>query len=113
MSKIRYVKYKNHKRSTKKTLQSGGNCVDQANLFLELCDAAGLTKTYNFYYVHVCCNHTSWPGVGHYFTKVVSKKTGKSVYVDPTYSRAPYGHYTHGWGSPPGSTTKYPNWNYG
>ena len=112
MSKIRYVKYKNHKRSTKKTLQSGGNCVDQANLFLELCDAAGLTKTYNFYYVHVCCNHTSWPGVGHYFTKVVSKKTGKSVYVDPTHS-SPYGHYTHGWGSPPGSTTKYPNWNYG
>ena len=109
MGTVKYGKYAGFKKSTSGVLSSNrGNCCDQANLFLELCDAAGLTGTYDFYYVHVCCNHTSWPGVGHIFTKVVKKSNNKSVYVDPTQSN-PYNHYTHGWGSPPGTTTKYPN----
>lgn len=110
MGTIRYQKplYKGFRKSTKSVLSSKkGNCCDQANLFLELCDAAGLTKTYNLYYIHVCCNRSSHPGVGHMFCKVTNKSTGKSVYVDPTCS-SPYNHYTHGWGSPPGTPTKYP-----
>lgn len=108
MAHIRYQKYANHKKNAKSVLTSRkGNCVDQARLFAELCDAAGILDTYDLYYVHVCCNHTSWPGVGHVFTKVCKKNTSKGVYVDPTCS-SPYNHYTHGWGSPPGTTKKYP-----
>ena len=110
MGTIKYQKYANHHKTAKSVLSSRrGNCVDQAILFAELCDAAGLLNSkYHLDYVHVCCNHTSWPGVGHVFTRLTDQSTGKKVYVDPTCS-TPYGHYTHGWGSPPGSTKRYPN----
>lgn len=30
-----------------------GNCCCQSNLFLQMCEAVGLTKKYNFYFVHI------------------------------------------------------------
>ena len=53
------------------------NCCDGTRLFFELCDAAGLTEYYNFYYVHVQC-----PKWGHVYAIVETKKTKKWRYVD-------------------------------
>ena len=101
-------KTKNFSRSAKNVLDAGmGNCCSQTRLLLQLLDAAGCQETYNLYYVHVCCKRSgAYAGVGHVFAKLVNKKNGKSVYVDPCKSN-PWGHYVTGWGSPPGTSYAY------
>lgn len=111
----KHIKYEKNKsktvgfsRSPKEVLSAGmGNCCSQTRLMLVMMDAAGCLDDLTLYYVHVCCHHgSSYNNVGHMFAKVVNKKTKKSVYVDPCKSN-PWGHYVTGWGSPPGTQTKY------
>lgn len=72
--KIWYASYMNFVRSPDTVLsKKHGNCCDQTRLFLQLCDAAGLTEYYKLYYCHV---------PGHVYAIVESKKTGKRFYVD-------------------------------
>ena len=72
--KIAYAKYTNFKRSPETVVDKGtGNCCDQTRLFLQLCDAAGLTDYYNLYYCIV---------PGHLYAIIESKKTGKRTAVD-------------------------------
>lgn len=83
-----------------------GNCCSQTQLMLQMLDAAGVTESYDLYYVFVCCNAAK--GVGHVFAKMVNKTNGKWWYVDPCKAD-PWHHYVTGWGSPPGRRqTKYP-----
>ena len=72
--KIWYKCYYDFQRSPERVLSTKhGNCCDQTRLFLQLCDAAGLTEYYKLYYCHV---------PGHVYAIVESKKTGKRTYVD-------------------------------
>lgn len=91
-------------RSPENVLSAGmGNCCSQTRLMLELMDAAGVTDKYKLYYIHVSNGHD-----GHVFARIVSKSTGKGVYVDPC-KRNPWGHWVKGYGrigSRPSS--KYP-----
>ena len=50
-----------------------GNCCDQTRLFLQLCDAAGLTEYFILKYRHV---------YGHVYALVTFRKTGRTVTVD-------------------------------
>ena len=100
-------KIKNFSRSPKGVLSAGmGNCCSQTRLMLQLMDAAGCRESLTLQYVRVCCNHTSYPGVGHVFAKITNQKTGKYVYVDPC-CKNPWGHHITGWGSLPGTTYSY------
>ena len=84
-----------------------GNCCSQTEFMFQLMDAAGVTETYDLYYVFVCCNPSR--GVGHVFGKMVNKTNGNWWYVDPCKAD-PWHHYVTGWGSPPGRRqTKYPS----
>lgn len=77
-NKIHYHKHYNFQWSAATCLSKrAANCCDGTRLFFELCDAAGLTEYYNFYYVHVQC-----PKWGHVYAIVETKKTKKWVYVD-------------------------------
>jgi hypothetical protein len=98
-------KIKGFSRTPKDVLSSGmGNCCSQTRLMLQMMDAAGCLEYIDMYYVHVCCD--SKYNCGHVFAKLVHKTTKKWVYVDPCKS-SPWGHYVTGWGSPPGTQTKY------
>lgn len=78
-------------RSPENVLSSGmGNCCSQTRLMLKMMDAAGVTEKYKLYYIHI--NSGKY---GHVFARIVSKKTGKGVYVDPCKSN-PWGHYING-----------------
>ena len=84
-----------------------GNCCSQTEFMMQMMDAAGVTESYDLYYVFVCCNPAR--GVGHVFCKMKNKETGAQWYVDPCKAD-PWGHYVTGWGSPPGRRqTKYPS----
>lgn len=75
---MKYKGYYNFKDSPATCLKRGSaNCCDGTRFFFELCDAAGLTEYYNFYYVHVQC-----PSYGHVYGIVETKKTKKWRYVD-------------------------------
>ena len=75
---MKYLKYSNFRDSAAHCLKRGSaNCCDGTRFFFELCDAAGLTEYYNFYYVHVQC-----PEYGHVYGIVETKKTKKWRYVD-------------------------------
>ena len=77
-SNMKYKGYTNFRDSAAKCLKRGSaNCCDGTRFFFELCDAAGLTEYYNFYYVHVQC-----PEYGHVYGIVETKKTKKWRYVD-------------------------------
>ena len=92
-------------RTPKGVLSAGmGNCCSQTRLMLQMMDAAGCLEYIDMYYVHVCCNSKN--NVGHVFAKLVHKESKKWVYVDPCKT-SPWGHYVTGWGSPPGTQTKY------
>ena len=109
---IRYDYYTNFQRSPSTVLsKGGGNCCDQARLFLMCMDAVGLSSEYTLKYVAVCC---SSGGVGHCFTRIINKKTNVGTYVDPCKRSGggAWGHYVTGWGSPPGRTTNYPTTPY-
>ena len=105
---IRYDSYCNFNRSPTTVLnKGGGNCCDQARLYLMACDAVGVSQYYDLKYVFVCC---SSGGVGHVFARLINKTSGNKAYVDPckTSGGGPWGHYVTGWGSPPGRETSYP-----
>ena len=68
------------------------------------CDAVGVSEYYTMKYVHV---HNYSARKGHVFAKLINKKTGKYVYVDPTHSPW-WGTYLRGWGNLPGQQTTYP-----
>lgn len=109
---LRYDYYCGFNRSPKTVLsKGGGNCCDQARLFLMCMDAVGLSSEYKLQYVAVCCSSR---GVGHCFTKITNKSTGKWKYVDPCKQSGggAWGHYVTGWGSPPGRLTNYPTTPY-
>ena len=102
----KYELYANFHRSPDKVLKKGrGNCCDTTRAMLTLMDAAGCTEKLTLKYVHVSKSN----GVGHVFAKVITKSTGNWRYVDPCkqYNGA-WGHYVHGYGSPPGTQTEYP-----
>lgn len=108
-SSIRYEQVKSKvsgfTRSPENVLSSGmGNCCSQTRLMLELMDAAGVTDKYKLYYIHIHSGSN-----GHVFARIVSKKTGKGVYVDPCKSN-PWGHYINGKYGKIGScpNSKYP-----
>ena len=77
-----------------------GNCCDQTRLFLQLCDAAGLTEYYKLYYCKV---------PGHVYAIVVSKNNKQKTYVDcASDDFSAWGYVCQGYqhGSP---SSKYPN----
>lgn len=83
-----------------------GNCCCQAELFLQLCDAAGCTQKIKLQYIRVCCNQSN--GIGHVFTKLTTRSSGKWRYVDPV-KKNPWGNHVTGWGSPSsGTLSNYP-----
>jgi len=105
-SNIKYDYYANFHRKPATVLSKGkGNCCDQTRLMLTLMDAAGCTEKLELRYVHVSRSD----GAGHVFAKVTTRSSGSWRYVDPCKSSSPWGHYVHGWGSPPGGTSVYPN----
>ena len=109
---IRYDYYCGFNRSPATVLsKGGGNCCDQARLFLMSCDAVGVSDTYKLQYVAVCCSSN---GVGHCFTKITNKSNGSWTYVDPCKRSGggAWGHYVTGWGRPPGRNTNYPTTPY-
>lgn len=105
-SKIHYGYSTGFTKTPIQVLNSGkGNCCSQTRLMLQMMDVVDTENQFKLEYVHVCCGPK---GVGHVFAKVTTKKSGKWRYVDPCKS-TPWGHYVHGWGSPPGSRSTYPN----
>lgn len=85
---IKYDYYKNFDKSAATVLsRKAGNCCDQARLLAEMLDAAGLTAFYKIQYVYACCGTYHGQTVGHVYLKITTKKTGKSRYVDPCYTR--------------------------
>ena len=70
-----------------------GNCCSQTRLMLELMDAAGVTDKYKLIYIH-----TVGGKGGHVFARIVSKKTGHGVYVDPCKAN-PWGNWVKGYGT--------------
>ena len=105
-SHVKYELYANFHRSPDTVLKKGrANCCDQARTVLTLCDAAGCTDKLTLKYVHV-----SKGSIGHVFCKIVTKNTGKWRYVDTCkWGGKAWGNYVHGYGSPPGTQTNYPN----
>ena len=106
---MHYEKKYDFYQSTSTTLKRRiGNCCCLAELFLQMCDAAGCTDYIDMYFVHV---HGSQGG--HVYTKLVTRKTKNWRYVDPTKSAhgaAGWGYYVNGsWGSPPGTQSSYPS----
>ena len=105
-SHVKYELYANFHRSPDTVLKKGrANCCDQARLVLTLCDAAGCTEALTLKYVHV---HNG--SIGHVFCKIITNSSGKWRYVDTCkYGGKAWGNYVHGYGSPPGNQTTYPN----
>ena len=103
---VKYELYANFHRSPDTVLKKGyANCCDQARTVLTLCDAAGCSEFLTLKYVHV-----SKGSIGHVFCKIVTKKTGNWRYVDTCkWGGKAWGHYVHGYGTPPGHQTNYPN----
>ena len=103
---VKYELYANFHRSPDTVAKKKrANCCDQARLVLTLCDAAGCTDALTLKYVHV-----SKGSIGHVFCKIVTKKNGNWRYVDTCkWGNKAWGHYVHGYGSPPGTQTNYPN----
>lgn len=103
---VKYELYANFHRSPDTVLKKGrANCCDQARTVLTLCDAAGCTDALTLKYVHVKKSN----GVGHVFCKIITKSSGKWRYVDTCkWGNKAWGHYVHGYGSPPGTQTTYP-----
>lgn len=103
---IKYDLYANFHRSPDTVLKKRrANCCDQARLVLTLCDAAGCTSALTLKYVHVQNG-----SIGHVFCKIVTNSSGKWRYVDTCkYGGKAWGNYVHGYGSPPGTQTNYPN----
>ena len=62
-----------------------GNCCSHVDLFFHMCDAVGVTRKYNLYYIHV---GTMKFGKRHFFGKI------NGVYVDPAsrFKDNPWGH---------------------
>lgn len=107
MKNINYGDYCDfHKNATGVIRSRRGNCCDQTRAMLQLMDAAGVGEFYTMKYVYVCC---SGGGVGHVFARLIHKKDGASVYVDPCKNALAWGHHVTGWGRPPGRQTNYPN----
>lgn len=104
-SHVKYQLYANFHKTPDQVLKSGkGNCCDQARTVLTLCDAAGCTSSLTLKYVHV---HTG--SVGHVFCRIITNSSGKWRYVDTCkYGGKSWGNYVHGYGSPPGTQTTYP-----
>lgn len=102
---VKYELYANFHRSPDTVLKKGrANCCDQARTVLTLCDAAGCTEALTLKYVHV-----QKGSIGHVFCKIVTKKSGNWRYVDTCkWGGKSWGHYVHGYGSPPGTQTNYP-----
>ena len=105
-SHVKYELYPNFHRSPDTVLKKGrANCCDQARTVLTLCDAAGCTEALTLKYVHV---HSG--SKGHVFCKIITKSSGKWRYVDTCkWGGKAWGNYVHGYGSPPGSQSTYPN----
>ena len=103
---VKYELYANFHRSPDTVAKKKrANCCDQARLVLTLCDAAGCSDALTLKYVHV-----SKGSIGHVFCKIVTKKNGNWRYVDTCkWGNKAWGHYVHGYGSPPGTQTNYPN----
>lgn len=103
---VKYQLYANFQKSPDQVLKSGkGNCCDQARTVLTLCDAAGCTSSLTLKYVHV-----SNGSIGHVFCKIITTSSGKWRYVDTCkYGGKAWGNYVHGYGSPPGTQSTYPN----
>ena len=97
---VPYVYGLGFNRSPETVAKHGGNCCSQAQLFLDLCDAAGLGEWFRFKYVHVCCGSYNGKRVGHVYTEVITKSTGKSRYVDPASSHPCYNYCIRKYGSP-------------
>jgi hypothetical protein len=99
--KIHYTRYCGFCRSPEKVVQTKHcNCCDGTRLFLQLCDAAGLTEYYDLYYVQV---------PGHVYAQVRTKSTGHRVYIDTasdSHSCYAYVCQTFVKGSP---SSTYPN----
>ena len=103
---IKYDYYTSFSRSPAGVLKKGkGNCCDQTRLMLTMMDAAGCTEFIDMSYVYVCCGPKN---VGHIFSKLKTKESGKWRYVDPC-KKDPWGHHVTGWGRPPGRQTSYPS----
>ena len=104
-SNIKYGYSTGFTKTPKQVLSSGnGNCCSQTRLMLQMMDVVDTENKFKFEYVYVCCGPK---GVGHVFAKVTTRASGKWRYVDPC-KRTPWGHYVHGWGSPPGTRKTYP-----
>ena len=103
---IKYELYANFHRSPDTVIKKRkANCCDQARTVLTLCDAAGCTEFLTLKYVHV---HKA-PNRGHVFCKIITNSTGNWRYVDTCkWGGKAWGHYVHGYGSPPGRQTTYP-----
>ncbi|MBQ6345019.1 MAG: hypothetical protein IJI96_02790 [Methanobrevibacter sp.] len=92
--KINWEDRNNFYQTPEKTLsRKKGNCCCQTELLFELMDAAGVTETYKLQYIH-----TVGGKGGHVFGRLVNKKTGKGVYIDPCNRSKPYGDYCQGYG---------------
>ena len=102
---VKYQWYANFHKTPDQVLKSGkANCCDQARTVLTLCDAAGCTSSLTLKYVHV---HTG--SIGHVFCKIITNSSGKWRYVDTCkYGGKSWGNYVHGYGSPPGTQSTYP-----
>ena len=105
-SHVKYEWYSDFHRSPDTVIKKGrANCCDQARTVLTLCDAAGCTSALTLKYVHVTSGAR-----GHVFCKIITKSSGKWRYVDTCkYGGKSWGNYVHGYGSPPGTQTNYPN----
>ena len=105
-SHVKYELYANFHRSPDTVLKKGrANCCDQARTVLTLCDAAGCSEYLTLKYVHV---HSG--SKGHVFCRLISKSSGKWVYVDTCkWGGKAWGHYVKGYGSAPGTQSTYPN----
>ena len=101
-----YNVYSNFHRSPDKVIKTGkGNCCDQTRALLTLMDAAGCTEFLTLKYVHVKVSPTK----GHVFAKIITNTSGNWRYVDTcVYNNKSWGHYVHGYGSPPGTEHAYP-----
>lgn len=109
---LKYVWYKDSKRSPLTVLKHGGNCCDKTRAMLTLMDAAGCRETLTLKYYHVCCNRKY--NCGHVFAKIINNSTGKVVYVDPCVGKSYgscWGKYLKGWGTISGGSSK--NYVYG
>ena len=100
--KVHYVYGENFNRSSYTVAKKkGGNCCSQTRLFLDLCDAAGLSQWFTFKYVHTCCGYYNGKRVGHVYAEVITKSSGKKRYVDCSSDAHPcYNFHIRKYGSP-------------